>query len=113
MRAHARTTGAPFPAHVARDELGQEVHVPAERVHSPFFGCCLVVAARGALLAAEDVLLARTAAQLSDDDARELGALGADLDLCERELRRQAGHWPASETLATEVGLLRRTAGVV
>ncbi|GAA5854201.1 hypothetical protein JCM9279_006177 [Rhodotorula babjevae] len=100
--------------HAARaiTAVGYEVR-PAERVHSPFFGCCLVVAARGALLAAEDVLLARAhAASLAEDEAQQLEELGADLDLCERELRRQAGHWPASETLATEVGLLRRTAGV-
>ncbi|GAA5945877.1 hypothetical protein JCM3775_003331 [Rhodotorula graminis] len=110
VRAHARSTGAPFPPTVDAD--GHE-H-PSERVHSPFFGCCLVVAARGALLAAEDVVLARAhAASLSDAEAAELACLGADLDLCESELRRQAGHWPASETLATEVGLLRRTAGVV
>ncbi|GAA5912367.1 hypothetical protein JCM8208_003342 [Rhodotorula glutinis] len=110
VRAHATTTGAPFPP-----SIDAEGHAhPAERVHSPFFGCCLVVAARGALLAAEDVLLARAhAASLSEDEAHRLGELGDDLDLCERELRRQAGHWPASETLATEVGLLRRTAGAV
>lgn len=123
VRLHARTTGAPMPPlegpppHLGNAPAHE--HAP-ERVHSPFFGCCLVVAARGSLLAAEDILLLHSPPSSSssfsspDNEAGvELAHLAADLDLCEAELRRQAAHWPASETLAAEVGLLRRTAGLV
>ncbi|BGP43410.1 hypothetical protein JCM10449v2_007445 [Rhodotorula kratochvilovae] len=97
VRAYAPSTGAPPP----------EGDPTGERTHSPWFGCCLVVAARGCLLAAEDTPPQAPGAQA------ELAQLAADLDLCEAELTRQARHWPASGTLAAEVGLLRRTAGVV
>ncbi|GAA6055246.1 hypothetical protein JCM3770_001505 [Rhodotorula araucariae] len=109
VRAYAPSTGAPAPA-PAPATAGDSPH-GGERTHSPFFGCCLVVAARGCLLAAEDVVAAPPPPPAGPNLA--LAQLAADLDLCEAELQRQSRHWPASGTLAAEVGLLRRTAGLV
>lgn len=77
------------------------------RIFGPMLGCCLVVAARGCLLEAEAV-------QAGEGSAEQGAAqrVAKDLDFCEAELWRQAKQWPATETLAAEVGLLRRTAGV-
>lgn len=47
----------------------------------------------------------------SADPHVELEKISRDLDLCEGFLRVQARRWKASEMLANEVGLLRRTAG--
>jgi hypothetical protein len=47
----------------------------------------------------------------SADPHLELEKISRDLDLCEGFLRVQAQRWKASEMLANEVGLLRRTAG--
>ncbi|GJN93999.1 hypothetical protein Rhopal_007062-T1 [Rhodotorula paludigena] len=77
------------------------------RIFGPMLGCCLVVAARGCLLEAEALQAGEGSAE--DGAARRVAK---DLELCEAELRRQAKQWPATETLAAEVGLLRRTAGV-
>lgn len=96
-----------------------------ETIHHPFFGCCLVVAARGLLILTEDlhheiqaatrpVWLAETMTETARADANaaqvELQRIGNQLDLCEGFLRVQARRWNASEMLANEVSLLRRTA---
>ncbi|KAG0666326.1 hypothetical protein C6P46_004893 [Rhodotorula mucilaginosa] len=112
-----------------------------ETIHHPFFGCCLVVAARGLLILSEDLQADAAAAvssppsdhtaadnainwpppttarahswlsNTSADPHLELEKISRDLDLCEGFLRVQAQRWKASEMLANEVGLLRRTAG--
>ncbi|BGP35299.1 hypothetical protein JCM10296v2_007134 [Rhodotorula toruloides] len=89
--------------------------------YHPFFGCCLVVASRGVLLEAEsystgDNSLCPSPASSPIDQvacpAKQIAQIVQDLDLCERVLRGQAKRWSASDMLATEVSLLRRTAGV-
>ncbi|BGP27533.1 proteophosphoglycan 5 [Rhodotorula toruloides] len=89
--------------------------------YHPFFGCCLVVASRGLLLEAEsystgDNSLCPSPPSSPIDQvacpAKQIAQIAQDLDLCERVLRGQAKRWCASEMLATEVSLLRRTAGV-
>lgn len=140
------------------DEVMQMYAWP-ETIHHPFFGCCLVVAARGLLILSEDLqadaaasafvsspstdqqspttntttvtdeainsppppattttTTARAHSWLSNTSADphvELEKISRDLDLCEGFLRVQARRWKASEMLANEVGLLRRTAGFV
>ncbi|KAJ8292048.1 hypothetical protein OF846_004829 [Rhodotorula toruloides] len=89
--------------------------------YHPFFGCCLVVASRGLLLEAEsystgDNSLCPSPPSSPIDQvacpAKQIAQIVQDLDLCERVLRGQAKRWSASDMLATEVSLLRRTAGV-
>lgn len=107
-----------------------------ETIHHPFFGCCLVVAARGLLILGEDLqhevdvapdpaaaaagptllpapshwLAAIRGADKVPDPRGELRQIAAELDLAEGFLRVQATRWHASEMLANEVSLLRRTA---
>ncbi|GAA6011595.1 hypothetical protein JCM11491_004699 [Sporobolomyces phaffii] len=80
--------------------------------HSPYWGCCFLVTARGLLLGAE---ASQVEAQKSGvpDATFDKARMDDDLDLCEAILKQQAVKWPAAESLMTEVGLLRRTAGVV
>ncbi|GAA5911512.1 hypothetical protein JCM5296_000913 [Sporobolomyces johnsonii] len=81
----------------------------ATRTHGPLYGCSLLVAAWGLLLGAE---LALCGAQEDGAGAVHAVALEGDLDLCEAVLRQQARRWSCAESLATEVGLLRRTAEI-
>lgn len=97
------------------------VSTTSTALYHPFFGCCLVVASRGLLLEAEsystgDNSLCPSPPSSPVDQvacpAKQIAQIVQDLDLCERVLRGQAKRWSASEMLATEVSLLRRTAGV-
>ncbi|GAA5822939.1 hypothetical protein JCM5353_007905 [Sporobolomyces roseus] len=81
----------------------------AAQNHSPYWGCCFLVTSRGLLLGAEAAQVQGDEALLSYDHQQ----LESDLDLCEAILRQQATKWPAAESLMTEVGLLRRTAGIL
>ncbi|GAA5882558.1 hypothetical protein JCM16303_002041 [Sporobolomyces ruberrimus] len=79
--------------------------------HSPYWGCCFLVTARGLLLGGEASQIETQRIGLPDatfDKSR----MEEDLDLCEAILKHQAAKWPAAESLMTEVGLLRRTAGI-
>lgn len=123
-------TGSPLVAHADADgDERMQLYDWPETIHHPFFGCCLVVAARGLLILSEDLQAdiasksgpAPTSAEpgrahawlssTSADPHVELAKISRDLDLCEGFLRVQARRWKASEMLANEVGLLRRTAG--
>ncbi|GAA5983156.1 hypothetical protein JCM5350_007900 [Sporobolomyces pararoseus] len=76
--------------------------------HSPFFGCCFLVTARGLLLGAEASQLETEKTGVVDTTFDKL-RVEEDLDLCESILKQQAVKWPSAESLMTEVGLLRRT----
>jgi hypothetical protein len=80
--------------------------------HSPYWGCCFLVTARGLLLGAEASQIESQKTGVLDTTFDKM-RVEEDLDLCEAILKQQAVKWPAAESLMTEVGLLRRTAGVV
>ncbi|GAA5859168.1 hypothetical protein JCM1840_003785 [Sporobolomyces johnsonii] len=80
----------------------------AQQPHSPYWGCCFLITARGLLLQAEAATMGEGAALTPAEAAQ----LDSDLDLCEAVLAQQALKWPSAESLGTEVALLRRTAGI-
>jgi len=94
---------------VVRSSPTKEGLSVAAQNHSPYWGCCFLVTSRGLLLGAEAAQVQGDEALLSYDHQQ----LESDLDLCEAILRQQATKWPAAESLMTEVGLLRRTAGIL
>ncbi|GAA5950029.1 hypothetical protein JCM21900_001370 [Sporobolomyces salmonicolor] len=79
----------------------------AQQPHSPYWGCCFLITARGLLLQAEAATLSEGAGLTPAETAQ----LDADLDVCEAVLAQQALKWPSAESLGTEVALLRRTMG--
>lgn len=64
-------------------------------VHSPFFGCSLLVAVRGLLIGDED------------ERQRDVSTT-RDIKLAERVLEAQAVKWEEAKSLLSEVGVLQR-----
>ncbi|GAA5903879.1 Zn(II)2Cys6 transcription factor domain-containing protein [Sporobolomyces salmoneus] len=97
---------------VVREAPTREGVSVACQPHSPYWGCCFLVVARGLLLGLEATQLEEQKTG-KKDETFDKGRTEEDLDLCEMILKQQAEKWPAAESLMAEVGLLRRTAGIV
>ncbi|GAA5931615.1 Zn(II)2Cys6 transcription factor domain-containing protein [Sporobolomyces koalae] len=79
--------------------------------HSPFWGCCFLITARGLLLGAQASQEETNRTGIADVEFNR-ARTEEDLDMCETILRKQASKWACCDQLVSEVGLLRRTVDI-